>query len=69
MKGYCMHCDHDVSVFIKEEYQVNTIKGVNITTLIKNVYCSKCNAMYIPEIEDKNLDKIEEQYRKLNKTF
>lgn len=68
MKSYCPHCDHDVSVFLKEEYQINTIKGVDVSTLLKIAYCSECNEkVYVPDINDENLDRIEEQYRSLNK--
>ena len=67
MKGYCIGCDQEVPVILREEYQENTIKGVVINTLVNIVYCSECNEqLYIPQINDENLDRIEKQYRDLD---
>ena len=35
MKGYCIDCDREVPVILREECQENTIKGVVINTLTR----------------------------------
>lgn len=67
MKSYCMNCEKDVRVIIKEENQTNIIRGEEITSLLKCTYCGNCGQeIYIPSINDENLDRIEASYREQN---
>ncbi len=67
MKSYCMNCEKDVRLIIKEENQANIIRGEEITSLLKCTYCGNCGEeIYMPSINDENLDKIEASYREQN---
>ena len=62
--AYCYMCDQDVDVIIKKEVEVHSIKGADVSCEVENVYCQKCGAqVYIPMINDRNLDCINLAYR------
>lgn len=64
MKSYCVNCDKETRIIVKEESQESIIKGVKVTSLIKTAFCSRCNQeVYIPSINDANLDTIDYNYR------
>jgi len=57
-------CDQDVDVIIKKEIEVHCLKGADVRCEVENVYCQKCGAqVYIPMINDRNLDCINLAYR------
>jgi hypothetical protein len=63
--AYCYMCDQDVDVIIKKEIEVHCLKGADVRCEVENVYCQKCGAqVYIPMINDRNLDCINLTYRK-----
>ena len=62
--AYCYMCDQDVDVIIKKEVEVHSIKGADVRCEVENVFCQKCGAqVYIPMINDRNLDCINLAYR------
>ncbi len=62
--AYCYMCDQDVDVIIKKEVEVHSIKGADVSCEVENVFCQKCGAqVYIPMINDRNLDCINLAYR------
>ncbi len=64
-KAYCHFCNENTQIELREELQKNEIKGHIVTTLVTNAYCVQCgNEVYIPQINDENIDKIDKQYRK-----
>lgn len=64
-KGYCFRCDNEVDADVQEELQENTIKGFTFKALVNNAYCINCGGeVYIPAINDHNLDLISDSYRK-----
>ncbi|MHB8172095.1 MAG: hypothetical protein ACYDG6_11240 [Thermincolia bacterium] len=63
-KGYCHICDNDVPVTLKKDLQDNLIKGIKVTTLIEHAICGQCGSeVYIAELNDANLDKIDQNFR------
>jgi hypothetical protein len=63
--AYCYMCDQDVDVIIKKEAEVHNLKGADVSCEVENIYCQKCGAqVYIPMINDRNLDCINLAYRK-----
>ena len=62
--AYCYMCDQDVDVIIKKEAEVHSLKGADVSCEVENVFCQKCGAqVYIPMINDRNLDCIDLAYR------
>lgn len=62
--AYCYMCDQDVDVIIKKEVEVHSLKGADVSCEVENVFCQKCGAqVYIPMINDRNLDCIDLAYR------
>lgn len=65
--AYCYMCDQDVDVIIKKEVEVHSLKGTDVSCEVENVFCQKCSAqVYIPMINDRNLDYINHAYREQN---
>ncbi len=65
--AYCYMCDQDVDVIIKKEVEVHSLKGADVSCEVENVFCQKCGAqVYIPMINDRNLDCINHAYREQN---
>jgi hypothetical protein len=66
-KVYCYVCDDEFPVVIREEQQNNKIRGKIVSTLVTNAYCMNCGGeVYVPQINDANIKKIEQTYRKEN---
>jgi len=64
---YCYLCDQMVGVNIIKEKEVHTIKGIDVCCEVQNPYCQFCgNKVYIPIINDQNLDVIDRTYREQN---
>lgn len=62
--AYCYMCDQDVDVIIKKEIEVHCLKGADVSCEVENVFCQKCGAqVYIPMINDRNLDCVDLAYR------
>jgi hypothetical protein len=66
-KTFCEHCWNE------EEYRVETAKnpstftkdGISITYQEQKAFCLACNhEVYVPEIMDENLNRIQTQFRK-----
>ena len=69
-QGYCNQCDLEVPVEVREESQTNNIKNVEVNTIVQNVYCVNCGAeVYIPQLNDANLDRIDKSFRELTNTI
>lgn len=64
-KYYCHNCDDLVAVEISEKHQKNNIRGRVVETLVTCPNCiSYGSEIYIPHINDENLDKINQNFRK-----
>ncbi len=64
---YCCLCDKTVEVELKKEEEVHVIRGTRVRCKVDNAYCRHCgNQVYIPEINDRNLDIIDNAYRNQN---
>lgn len=64
MLPFCEHCEDIVEVEEKEVQKQKTIKGMDITYMGKEGYCKECGSiLFVPEIHDYNLKKINEAYR------
>ena len=64
MKVYCPYCNKEVEYRI-EERKVEEFRGIKINTFEKVGICNKCNKdLYINELENKNNERIYEEYRK-----
>jgi len=65
--AYCYLCDQMVEVELKKEKEEHVIKGMNVFCEVENPYCRCCgNQVYIPKINDRNLDIIDHAYRGQN---
>ncbi len=54
-------------VTIKKEEEIHTIKGTPVKCEVKNAYCGQCGSeVYIPALNDANLDRMDHIYRKQN---
>lgn len=68
--AYCYICDQDVDVIIKKEIEVHRIQGTDVTCEVDNGFCLHCGTqVYIPMINDRNLDCIDHAYREQNGIF
>lgn len=57
---YCYLCDKTVEVELQKEEEVHVIRGASVRCEVDNAYCRHCgNQVYIPEINDRNLDIID----------
>lgn len=65
MLGFCVECRDNVEYFIKEEIMTQNIKGTDYKYVGKIAFCSECeNEMFVAEIRDYNLMKLDEAFRK-----
>lgn len=65
MKGFCEQCHDIVECNVKEKQKSKKIKGKKINYMGKEAYCNECNdKVFIAEIRDYNLKKLDETYRK-----
>lgn len=65
MLGFCVECRDNVEYFIKEEIMTQNIKGTDYKYVGKIAFCSECeNEMFVAEIRDYNLMKLDETFRK-----
>jgi putative zinc finger/helix-turn-helix YgiT family protein len=65
-KGFCEQCHDIVNCDIKEEFKIKNIKGKKIEYKGKEAYCNKCGSnVFIAEIRDHNLKKLDDAYRKI----
>ena len=64
MKIYCPFCHKEEEYFV-EKRDVAKYKGVNINTFENVGVCLNCkNDLYIPELEDENIQRINDAYRR-----
>lgn len=65
MLGFCEKCHDMVEYSVKTEQKSKEIKGKKIKYEGKGAYCDKCGAnIFVAEIRDYNLEKLDEAYRK-----
>ncbi len=63
MRVYCPYCKKEVKYKI-EKKEVNSFKGIEIDTFENVGICEECQReLYIPNIEDENLKRINDKYR------
>lgn len=64
---FCEECRDDVTYRIIEHDMVGEIKGEEYHYLGKEAICDNCGAyVYVPEINDYNLEALYDEYRKAN---
>lgn len=64
-KCFCTKCGQKVSYSIKTEIIELTIRGVTFNYAEMSANCGNCNqSVYVPEINDANVESREEAYRK-----
>lgn len=64
MKIYCPFCHKETEYYV-EKRKVNKFKGINVSTYENVGVCLNCkNDLYIPELEDENIERINKVYRK-----
>lgn len=64
---FCEECRDDVEYRIKDVQLTGKIKGKEYHYLGKEARCVNCNALvYVPEINDFNLDALYDVYRQEN---
>lgn len=65
MKDYCEVCNDDREYEVRESNVTKKVRGKEIEYPEKKAFCKVCNSrMYIPSINDENLDAL---YSKLEK--
>ena len=65
--AFCEECRNDVEYTVAEVSLVGTIKGVEYHYMGREARCTACNArVYVPEINDYNLEALYDVYRKEN---
>jgi len=65
MMGFCEQCHDMVDYYVKKDQKSKEIKGEEITYIGKEAYCNNCDEnIFIAEIRDYNLEKLDEEYRK-----
>jgi uncharacterized phage-associated protein len=64
-KNYCYYCDRDVEISGSLQEVSTTIKGYEIVYMAKIAVCKECgNEVDVPEWDDENILKANEEYRK-----
>ena len=64
-KTFCEECRNDVIYLVEEIDMQNTLKGESFEYAGKKAVCPNCGLeVYVPEIEDYNLKKLYDAYRK-----
>lgn len=65
MKGYCTNCNKEVRLKEEKRFETYPVKGEEITVEATVFVCTDCeHDVWLPEIDDENLDKAYEIFRK-----
>jgi putative zinc finger/helix-turn-helix YgiT family protein len=63
-KTFCPECRKDVDYQIKELVEKKEVRGLEFEYTAERAYCNECKSeIFIPELHDKNLKKIDAAYR------
>lgn len=66
--GFCIKCSKEVSYNIKTERVKLNVRGMEFSCIEHSAICNECgNEIYIPEINDANVDAREDGYRKASR--
>ncbi len=66
-KTFCEECRDDVGYLIREREMAGSVKGKESHYMGKEAHCAQCGALvYVPEVNDANLEALYEVYRKEN---
>ncbi len=64
MRTFCPECRKDVEYQIKELVEKKEVRGLEFEYTAKRAYCNECESeIFIPELHDQNLKKIDAAYR------
>lgn len=64
---FCEVCLEDTHYIVKEEEKIDYARGKEIKYIKKQAYCKECNSpMYIPKINDENLDVLYSKIREVD---
>ncbi|MFN2341627.1 MAG: hypothetical protein ABR547_10215 [Halanaerobium sp.] len=63
-KTFCPECRKNVEYQIKNSVEAKEVRGLEFEYTVERAYCNNCGAeIFIPELHDKNLQKIDNAYR------
>lgn len=66
-KVFCYECRDDVDFTVTNEEMTSNIKGESYTYFGKIAHCNNCGSeIYVQDINDNNLNKLYDEYRKRN---
>jgi len=64
MRTFCPECRKDVKYQIKELVEKKEVRGLEFEYTAERAYCNECESeIFIPELHDQNLKKIDAAYR------
>jgi putative zinc finger/helix-turn-helix YgiT family protein len=64
MRTFCPECRKDVEYQIKELIEKKEVRGLEFEYTAERAYCNECESeIFIPELHDQNLKKIDTAYR------
>jgi len=64
MRTFCPECRKDVEYQIEDSVEKKEVRGMEFEYTAERAYCNKCGEeIFIPELHDKNLQKIDNAYR------
>jgi putative zinc finger/helix-turn-helix YgiT family protein len=64
MRTFCPECRKEVEYQIKESVEKKEVRGLEFEYTAERAYCNECGSkIFIPEIHDQNLQKIDHAYR------
>lgn len=65
MKKYCIHCQQETVYNIIQETVTAMVRGKTVSYISETAVCSNCSSrLYVPQIHDANLDRMDEAYKK-----
>ena len=61
---FCIECCDRVEFEVKEEVSELTVRGIKFSAILKRPICKICkDDLYIPDIHDENIDRLEKAYQ------
>jgi len=64
MRTFCPECRKDVEYQIEESVEKKEVRGLEFEYTAERAYCNECESeIFIPELHDQNLQKIDNAYR------
>ncbi|MDE7313867.1 MAG: DUF4065 domain-containing protein [Eubacterium sp.] len=65
--AFCEECRNDTCYTVSEKTMIGNIKGAEYHYIGKEAYCASCGSrVYVPELNDSNLEQLYDTYRREN---